>query len=207
VDVAAVWPQRLPEGSRYTRPTLITWSQYRNVNWKWPRRDDVNWLHAARLKLSPNEVTGDACGRSVRVAGAGNHRFSARTGLVSTRQCSWEPEAGQHAVVEPGQGADVVAREGEHHQAVGVQHQSVGIFGVEPEGGLAVGPGWYQSVGASLAEGHRRMELCSKFVAAILEWPRRHGHSNIFGEHGNQALHVCGGVRAGECGNKLLFGG
>ena len=29
-------------------------------------------------------------------------------GLVSTRQCSWEPEAGQHAVVEPRQGAGIV---------------------------------------------------------------------------------------------------
>jgi hypothetical protein len=44
-----------------------------------------NWLHAARLKLSPNEVSGDACGRSVRVAGARNHRFRApgRTGFNS----------------------------------------------------------------------------------------------------------------------------
>ena len=83
----------------------------------------------------------------------------------------------------------------------------MGVFGVEPEAGLAVGTGWYQSVGASFPERHRGVELCGKVAAAILEWPWRHGHFDILGEDGDEGLHVCGGVRVGECGNELLFGG
>jgi hypothetical protein len=74
------------------------------------------------------------------------------------------------------------------------------------EGELAVGPRRDQLVGATVPEGDDLVEVGGRLASLVLERNRRHGHPDVIGEEGDEAVDVAGPVGPGEPGNEVLFG-
>src|ERR1700730_19385963 len=74
-------------------------------------------------------------------------RAAFRGAVRSVRKGCRESESGQGAAVKACHCRDLGARKGENHQPDCVEAAGLRVAGVEAEGGLAVGPGWYQPGG------------------------------------------------------------
>src|SRR5215471_11009118 len=79
-------------------------------------------------------------------------------GSAMSGQGPRQPEQGQHAVVEPGHGADPAAGKREHQHPAGMGDIGHRIAKVQAEGGLSVGAGSDEPVASAVAEDTRSQE-------------------------------------------------
>jgi hypothetical protein len=112
---------------------------------------------------------------------------------------------GQRAGVEAGDGADLVAGEGEHEQSHRVGDAAVGIACVQAEGGLAVGPGGHDAVSAPPLQGDGREEAGGLLASVVFE--RRHGELHVLAEERDDRLDVARLEGSGEPLDEFLLGG
>src|SRR5262245_42453285 len=101
-----------------------------------------------------------------------------------------EAEPGQGAAVKAGHGRDACAGEGQDHQLDGIEAAGLRVAGVEAEGGLAVGPRWYQPGGPARAECCGCEELGGELASLIFQRQWRQGQPDVLGEPGDDAIHV-----------------
>ena len=106
----------------------------------------------------------------------------------SRLQRSWQPEGGEHAVVEAGHVADLGTGEGEHQQPVCMGDVGVEVAYVDAEGGLAVGPGCHEPVAAAGWEYHRVQESGHQPSPLVLRCCLRSGQQNIVGQQGDDLV-------------------
>ena len=108
--------------------------------------------------------------------------------------------------VEPGDGADPVARRGQHDQPGRGGGRPARVAEVAAEGGLGVGPGGYQVHAPLAAEPEAGLqEGPDRGGALVLVRRRGHGQPGVVGQQRDHALDVGGGVGAGEAPGQGAF--
>jgi hypothetical protein len=131
-------------------------------------------------------------------------RFRLDVAAGSAGQLAGESEAGEHAVVETGDGADLVAGEGNHEQSHRVEHSAAGVSHVWPERRLAVGPGRDDAVSASLLQGDGAEEAGGELASLVFE--RRHRKLHVLAEERDDRLDVACLEGSGEPLDEFTFG-
>src|SRR5512132_2229756 len=124
---------------------------------------------------------------------------------LSAGKRSRQPEPWKHAVVEAGDGADPVAREGEDEQAGPVADAGRGAE-VGPERRLTVGSRRYEVEPPARAD-HACVEAGHDVTAFVFEGERWHREKDIVGQQGDQSVEIAGLVRADELRHRRLLGG
>ncbi len=123
----------------------------------------------------------------------------------SSRERSRQPKQWEHTIVKAGDGADLVASEGEDDHA-----GSAAVVGggakVEPERRLTIRSGRHEVIPPARAE-EAGVEAGHEVAALVLERNGWHGSVNIVGEQGNQRIDIGGFVRADEFCYERLLGG
>src|SRR5215471_10551176 len=117
-----------------------------------------------------------------------------------------EPEPGEHAVVEAGDGADLIVGERQYYQPVGVHECGVRVALVDTEGGLAVGPGGDEATALAIAAEAEGQEPVRQLVALVFQRYRGHDQPCVVGEQGDDGVYVPRLERVGEPGGEPLFG-
>src|SRR6266508_3342662 len=130
---------------------------------------------------------------------------SALGSCLSARKRSRQPEPWEHAVVEAGDGADPVAREGEDEEAGPVADAGRGAE-VGPERRLTVGSRRYEVEPPDQTD-HACVEATYDVTAFVFEGERWHREEDIVGEQGDQSVEIAGLVCADELRHRPLLGG
>jgi hypothetical protein len=149
------------------------------------------------------QVHSSAASYSTRLSGGGKIHMPPPS-RPEASQRPRQPEHGEHAVIEPGHGADLLACQRKHQQPVRVRDAGVRVWHVEAEGRLAVGPGRHQPVAAAGREDHRAEKAGHQVAALVFGRRLRGAKQHVVGEHGDELVDAPGFVGAGEYGRARL---
>ena len=87
----------------------------------------------------------------------------------------------------------------------GLERPAGGITDIGGECRLAVGPGFDEAVGATVAEGDGGHESGGLLGALVLERQRRHGHGDVVGEQSDERVDVTDLIEVGEAVHELAL--